>query len=176
MEHVDFYSERLAMELIHRDHARLAFEILNDDRLYTYIPKKAPTLKELEIQYTFWENRESPDGAEYWLNWVIFLQTTRQLVGTVQIGIHRQKKEGAIAYMVGERFQSKGYGTEVVHALLAHCKNHYGVQRFKAWIDTRNVASIRLVQKVGMKQIECVEKADHFDGEDSDEYIFQLDV
>ena len=176
MDHVGFDSEHLSMELIHRGHAVQAIDVLSDKLLYTYIPRNPPILEDLERQYRFWERRDSPDETEYWLNWVIFLRTTRECVGTVQIGIDKQKREGSIAYMIGRNFQGRGYGTESVRAMLEHCQSHYGVQCFKAWIDTRNGASIRLVQKLGMKQVEFIEKADHFDGEDSDEYVFQLDV
>lgn len=175
MEHQDFFSSRLFMQLIKKEHAAIALAVLKTESLYTYLPKQAPTLEKLEKQYAFWENRNSPDGTEYWLNWVVLDRVTRQFMGTVQIGIHREKKEGTIAYTIGTAFQGKGYGTEAVQAMIDHCKNHYQVRRFKAWIDTRNASSIRLVQKLGMQQVEMIEKADHFDGEDSDEFVFQLD-
>ncbi|MBP9708765.1 MAG: GNAT family N-acetyltransferase [Oligoflexales bacterium] len=44
----------------------------------------------------------------------------------------------------------------------------------KAWIDTRNLASINLVKKLGMTQVEFIAKADHFKGTDSDEFVFRI--
>ena len=98
------------------------------------------------------------------------------MIGRVQTGIHKAKNEASIAYMIGFDFQGLGYGTEGVEGLITHCHQHYGVLMFKAWIDTRNAASIRLVQKIGMRQVELIEKADHFDGQDSDEFVFELDL
>ena len=175
MEHRDFSSPRLTMELITQKHAIRAFGVVRDENLYTYLPEKPPSLAELEKRYAFWECRDSPDGTEYWLNWAVVHRISQQLIGTVQLGIHKEKKEGAIAYMIGSEFQGQGYGTEAVKASLEHGKKHYGVQVFKAWIDTRNKPSIRLVQKLGMEQVSLIEKADHFDGEDSDEFVFQLE-
>ena len=176
MEHKDFYSSRLKMLLIKKGYAAQAHLVLQDEALYRYIPKSAPSLADLERTFGFWENRDSPDKSEYWLNWIVCTQDTGACIGRVQIGIHKEKKVGDIAYMIGSASQGKGYGTEAVRALLNHCQEVYGVSCFKAWIDTRNAASIRLVEKVGMHEIEFIEKADHFDGEDSDEYVYQLMV
>ena len=173
MKHEGFHSSRLMMELIRKEHASKAFDVFQHRDLYMYLPQGVPTLYDLEKQYSAWECTDSPDGAEYWLNWVVVHKITQKIIGRVQIGIDKDKKEGSIAYMIGVPFQGKGYGTESVQALLTHCKNKYGVLVFKAWIDTRNVSSIRLVEKLGMERIEFIEKADHFDGEDSDEFVFQ---
>ena len=174
MEHENFYSSRLMMQLIRKEHASKALDVLQHKDLYTYIPQGPPTLEYLTKRYTALECRDSPDGTEYWLNWVVMQRSTQRIIGTVQAGIGKEKKEGTIAYMIGVEFQGQGYGTEAVKALLSHCKNKYGVVVFKAWIDTRNASSIRLVEKLGMEQIEMIEKADHFDGQDSDEFVFQL--
>ena len=173
MTHINFSSPRLQIDLIKREHAQNAVAVLQHKELYRYIPQNPPTLEDLENRYSFWENRSSPDGTEYWLNWVILIPSSQQIVGTLQAGIHKERKEASIAYMIGIAFQGKGYGTEAVQALIQHCRIHYGVRVFKAWIDTRNTASIRLVQTLGMEQIEYIEKADHFDGQDSDEFVFQ---
>ena len=173
MQHTSFSSKRLNVVLITRDHASQTYPFLNNPSLYTYLPKDPPTLDALEKQYTFWENRESPDGSEYWLNWVVFYQDL--CIGTVQAGVHREKKEASIAYMISSDFQGQGLGTEATGALIDHLRTHYAVKRVKAWIDTRNASSIRLVEKLGLEQIEFLEKADHFKGEDSDEFVYQKD-
>ncbi len=175
MKHKAFETKRLRMHLIKKEHAGLTYTVLQSPNLYSYIPQKPPTLKELEKKFEWWEkNTESPDGTEYWLNWIVVEKVTLTTIGTIQIGIHKENREGAIAYMIGIDFQGKGYGTEAVKALLDHCHTEYSVQVFKAWIDTRNIASLRLVQKIGMNKVDFLQNADHFDGENSDEWVFEL--
>ena len=171
-----FQSLRLIMKPVHRDLASQVWPILQDENLYTFIPQDPPSLEALEKRYLFLENTLSPDKTEYWLNWVLFNQDKQEVIGTLQAGVHIENKQATIAYMIGIHAQNKGYATEAVQALIHYLKDQYQITQVKAWIDTRNAASIRLVEKVGMQQVEFIEKADHFKGSDSDEYVYQLDI
>lgn len=176
MEHQDFYSDRLHMQLIKREHAALMHPLLQDPALFTYLPADPPQLAKLEERYAFWEARESPDGSEYWLNYVACLSTSGEPVGTLQAGVHREKREASIAYTIVTPFQGQGLGSEATAAMIDHLVNQYQVQRVKAWIDTRNLASIKLVEKVGLSRVELLKDADHFKGQSSDEWVFQMDI
>ena len=169
--HTDFKSERLQMKLINQGHAALTYDFLQDPQLYRYLPQDPPERERLEERYRLWESRSSPDESEYWLNWVIFLEDT--CIGTVQAGVDRATGEASIAYLIATPSQGRGFGSEAANALLEHLTHHYQVTKVKAWIDTRNVASIRLVEKLGMQRVELIEKADHFKGADSDEFVYQ---
>ena len=172
--HVNFLSARLKMVLIQREHAQLAHAFLRDPQLYLYLPKDAPSLADVERQFSFWENRISPDKSEFWLNWAVFWKEA--CIGTMQAGVHRASKEASIAYMIATGYQGKGLGTEATGAMIDHLHQHYKVRRVKAWIDTRNRASIRLVEKLGLQKVEWIQNADHFKGASSDEFVFQKDL
>ena len=176
MKHQDFQSNRLNMQLVEARLAPMIWSLLSDPSLYTFVPQDPPTLENLEKRYLFWENRLSPDKTEYWLNWVIFEKDSNSPIGTLQAGVHIESQVATIAYKVGTSYQRKGYGTESVIAMIEHLRTDYGVTQIKAWIDTRNVPSISLVEKIGMKQIQYIEKADHFKGSDSHEYVYQMDI
>ena len=175
MEHANFSSERLQMVLITKEHAAIVHTVFQDPELFTYLPNDPPELERLEKQYAFWEGREAPDGSEYWLNYVLFLSSTGAFVGTLQSGVHRETREASIAYVIATDFQGRGLGTEATRALIAHLKQRYEISGVKAWIDTRNRTSIRLVEKLGMRQVEFIKNADHFKGQDSDEFVYYMD-
>lgn len=160
------------MDLIQEEHASETIKFLSDNRLYTYIPEDPPTLEALKRRYRFWEARESPDGVEFWLNWVVF--NHENCVGTLQAGIHRARREASIAYMIAFEHHGYGFATEAVTALIDHLRSHYQVSLIKSWIDTRNLASLRVVEKAGLERIEHIKDADHFKGESSDEFVYQL--
>ena len=176
MKHNDIKSARLNMTLVKKEHAPIVHSAFQDHELFTFLPNDPPLLSKLEDQYSFWEGRVSPDGSEYWLNYVVFLLSSGEFIGTLQAGVHRDTKEASIAYVIASQFQGVGLGTEMTQALVEHLKSSYGVRCIKAWIDTRNIASIRLVQKLGMSQVDLIKNADHFKGCPSDEYIFQMDL
>ena len=175
MNHRNFTSARMNMVLVTQDHAAIVHRALQDPSLYKYLPEDPPKLKALEERYAFWEGRVSPDESEYWLNYVVFLSNSGAFVGTLQAGIHREDKEASIAYMIVTSSQGQGLGTEATRAMMEHLRQDYQVRCIKAWIDTRNEPSIRLVENLGMRNVEFLPKADHFKGQGSDEFVFQIE-
>jgi ribosomal-protein-alanine N-acetyltransferase len=57
-------------------------------------------------------------------------------------------------------------------ARLVEMLSELGVREVKAWVDTRNLASIRLVERVGLTRFDKLIEADHFKGSSSDEWFF----
>jgi ribosomal-protein-alanine N-acetyltransferase len=121
----------------------------------------------------FWGKRISPDGNEIWLNWAARLTETGALIGHFQAGI-KEGTESNLGYTVGKHHQKKGYASEALQTILLFLKMEMGLESIKAWIDTRNTASIKLVEKIGMTKIGTIKKADHFKGSDSDEFVYQF--
>lgn len=171
-----FESERLTFVPIMEAHAHWTQPILADEKLYTWMPATPPELTSLKTRYSFWESRRSPDGKELWWNWVIGLKSVDDepqvlCLGTLQVGIDRASQVATLAYIIGSGFQRNGYATEAVLSLLDLLRNK-GVHQVMAWVDTRNVASIRLLDKVGLTPIDRIENADFFKGSQSDEWIY----
>jgi L-amino acid N-acyltransferase YncA len=69
----------------------------------------------------------------------------------------RGKRGSPISFSPSQR---QGYAKEALGALLPALREVYGIGRFHAEIDTRNIASIRLVESLGF---ECVRRIDHAD-------------
>ena len=65
-------TERLCLEPLLRSHAAILFPLLQDERIYRYIPQDPPiSVAALEERYHRLENRLSPTGDEAWLNWAV---------------------------------------------------------------------------------------------------------
>jgi len=146
--------------------------VLNAQELYQFIPSDPPSREALQALYTRWEKRISPDGTELWLNWIARLEQTEIAVGHFQAGL-KNSGEAYIAYTVGKDHQRRGYAFEALTEICRLLRDSLGADPIKAWIDSRNTASIELVKKLGMKQVGSIENADHFKGTQSDEVIFQ---
>jgi len=54
-----------------------------------------------------------------------------------------------VGYLLGESFWGKGYATEILKGLIDYIKSEALVTRLIAGVDTDNVASIKLLQKLG---------------------------
>lgn len=165
---------RLFLEPLVAAHAAALYTALQDPTLYTFIPQNPPlSWDDLLVRYTALSTRRSPTGQEVWLNWVLCRRGTNDYVGTVQATIH-EDRTAMLAYMVFPPFWGQGYGREGCARVLTNLRDVYGVSRVSAEIDTRNTASIRLIEALGFNCVALTPHADFFKGVESDEYLFEL--
>lgn len=166
-------TDRLILEPILVSHASEMVSLLKDADLYSFVPQDPPELAKLEKTYDFWSKRASPAGDELWLNWAARNKQTGEVIGHFQAGV-KEGTESNLGYTVGLCFQRQGFAKEALQAILSFLNEKMRLESIKAWIDTRNLASIALVEKLGMVKVGFIEKADHFKGKDSDEHVYQL--
>ena len=166
---------RLLLEPILPVHAPVLYERLRDERLYRFIPQDPPdTLEALEDRYQFLSGRRSPDGREAWLNWAVRERDSGQYAGTLEATVY-DKGTAIIAYMVFVPCQRRGIAAEACGRLLEHLFEGYRAGMVAAEIDTRNAASIALVESLGFERVGFQKDADHFKGSTSDEYRYEIE-
>lgn len=162
---------RLRFEPLAERHASMLFDELRDDRLYTYIPEDPPiSVTALAARYARLA-AGSPQPDEIWRNWVMFDRGARP-IGTLQASIFADHR-AMIAYMVLPRYWQQGYGAEGVRWMLGEVIERDGAETAEAFIDTRNRASIALVQCLGFNLRTTIHNADSFKGSSSDEYVYE---
>jgi RimJ/RimL family protein N-acetyltransferase len=165
---------RLLLEPIVIGPATALFEALQASELYTYIPQEAPSsLDALKSRFEALSGRHSPDGREVWLNWALRQRATGVYAGTVQATV-RADHTALLAYMIFVPFWRQGYAREGCARVLAHLFEDYQVSQVAAEIDTRNTASIRLVEALRFTYVATTPGADFFKGAVSDEYRYEL--
>jgi ribosomal-protein-alanine N-acetyltransferase len=150
-------TKRLTIEPLLRSHARLLFRALQDERLYRFYAGKAPdSVAALERQYDVWAKRASPDGLQVWLNYALRSAAGRY-VGWIQATI--EGDTATIGYDIFPDFWRQGYATEACSELIRQlCAA--GVRRVLATADTENIASIRLLRRLGFALARCGPSAD----------------
>jgi [ribosomal protein S5]-alanine N-acetyltransferase len=148
------------------------FDGLADPVGYRYIPQEPPTkLEDLAARYRKLESRRSPDGTEAWLNRAL-IGLDGKAYGYVQATVNLNSEEAFIAYFIFSPSQRQGYAREALDVLLPALREAYGIVKFNAEIDTRNVASIRLVESLGFVFTRHAPNADELKGSISDEYHY----
>ena len=161
---------RLVLEPITLAHAAELQELFSDPELHRFTPTEVLVLDQQRILCERWATRRSPDGNELWLNWVARHSSTRAVIGHIQVGI-LDHGVATVAYLVARRVQREGLAAEALRRVIAFLPDLH-VTELKAWIDTRNLASIALVQRLGFEQVELVRNAAVVKGTSSDEYVF----
>jgi len=142
--------------------------------LYRYIPQEPPTdLTALAGIFERLETRASPDGQERWMNWVVRLKPHGDCLGRVQVTI-RADGSAYLAYEIGAAHWEKGFATEACQRIVRALFDDFRVVQIVAEVDTRNAASIRLLERLGFERAELRKAADFFKGESSDEFRYVL--
>lgn len=82
-----------------------------------------------------------------WLTLAVEHRKEKQVIGEVLL--KRGDNHAEIGYVIASAFQGAGYASEAVGALLPEASAALSVRRFTAVVDTRNEASLRLLEKFG---------------------------
>ena len=138
-------------------HADILFPILSDPELWQFTDSTSPeTVEALRRRYLRLESRRGPDGEQHWLNWAIEESASSRVVGFVQATVHDSRAVADIAYVLGRLFWGKGLATSSVRTMLAFLGTA-GVRKFQATVDSKNLPSIRLLERLGFQAIDTTD-------------------
>jgi aminoglycoside 6'-N-acetyltransferase len=108
-----------------------------------------------------------------WLQLGIAERSTDHLIGDIGICLHGPAEAHAeIGFTLAPGAQGRGLGSEAVREALAMLFERTDIARVVAVTDARNVASVRLLQRVGMEPVETVHAV--FRGEPCIELVHEL--
>ena len=79
-----------------------------------------------------------------------------------------------IGYWIGEQYWRNGYATEAVKQLVAIAFNQLGINRVYANIFEYNVASMRVLEKIGFEKEAIVKLSVIKEGRIFNEYIYSI--
>jgi RimJ/RimL family protein N-acetyltransferase len=165
---------RLRLEPLAEAHADGLFAGLGDERLYAHIAERPPvSLEALRARYRRLESRRSPDGREQWLNWVLFVAGAARPLGYVQATVHADGV-AEVAYLLLRAAWGSGYAREATQAMVAHLRTRDGGLRFRATVDPRNAASVRLLEALGFARVALRRDAEQIGGLWTDEAEYRL--
>ena len=108
------------------------------------------------------------DAAEGWIlgqpescadgscfTWAITLCDTSELCGSISLGITPRFNTAKMGCWLGRPYWSNGYATEAAKAVLDHGFSHLRLHKIHARHFSRNPASGRVLQKIGMAHEGC---------------------
>lgn len=138
-------------------HAAEMFPVLCDSAIYQFEGEPPPSLERLAAGYRRKETRESPDGTEKWLNWVVRLNSG-ELAGYVQATVVSDGRS-YVGYEFASRFWRKGIATSALQTMFAELARHYGVRELIAVLKVANFRSTGLLRKLGFVEVPAEEQA-----------------
>ncbi len=110
---------------------------------------------------------------EIWFQLAIAECASGRLIGDIGICVHAGDDAHAeIGFTLAPQAQHLGLGTEAVRTAVAMLFEHTGVKRIVGITDARNIASLRLLERIGMGQVQTLETV--FRGEPCTELLCEL--
>lgn len=119
--------------------------------------------------------RLNPDTPGQWFQFAVILSSTGELVGdcgTKSDGADPRQAE--IGYTIARRQRGRGYGIDAVRTLLGYLFDDRDKHRVTASCDPRNTASIRLLERIGMRREGHMRESAWFKGEWADDLLFAM--
>lgn len=117
----------------------------------------------------------NPGIPGLWYQIGIVLQSSSELIG--DCGFHvlaNELRQVEFGISLVPEFQCQGYATEVLRALLNYLFVEMGKHRVFGSVDPRNLPSIKLMQRVGMRKEAHFLRSLWFKGEWVDDMIFAI--
>lgn len=108
-----------------------------------------------EIRLRFLKMVASDAETKYW---VVRLKDNSTSVGIVSLGTHHNNIDTEISYQLLPEWWGKGYATEVVEAVVTYGLEDLGLERVIAETQIANIASCRLLEKIGMGLEQTLER------------------
>ena len=165
-------TQRLSLEPLNAWHGEPLFVGgLKDPLLYIYMAKEPPlAVADLSRRFERLESRRSPDGSELWLNWAVRL-TAGGYIGLIEATV-TPDEIALLAYFVFAPHQRQGYAREAAAGVLAHLAE-IGARAARATVDTRNQASIGVLEALGFTRTDTIMKREKVRGRWVDDHVYE---
>ncbi|MEH1864033.1 MAG: GNAT family protein [Nostoc sp.] len=105
----------------------------------------------------------------------VTLKTQQQLIGICRISVQDiYNKTGSIGYCFTKKFWGQGYATEAVKAVVSFGFQELSLHRIFATCHPENIASARVMQKIGMQQEGYLREHHWIKGEWRDSWLYAI--
>jgi len=137
------------------------YEYLSDPVTYIFEPGKPISLEEAQELVS-----QRSAGNDFW---AVILKQDNKLIGHLYFKQLEPKERMTweLGYIFNPRYQKKGYASEASTALTDYAFANYQVHRIMARCNPENVASWKLLEKIGFTREGCFSKYGFIHKDDS---------
>ena len=153
VKNVRLETERLIIRAYTENDFMESFKLMQDKELLKYKNMDVMSLEEFRKLFNFiMRMNEVGFDGDYKYSFIINLKETGENIGWVGVGgmdIDHSIKE--IYYLISRKHQGKGYATEASKVMLEFGFNTIGIDEIVAVCTKENIASRRVMEKIGLK-------------------------
>lgn len=129
------------------------YAVVSEPDFYQFIPEDVPNRDDIQrvIEWSIQCNQKNTPTKIHKLNLAIVDRESQTLIGYCGLGPDDVKEtEIELYYGISEAYRGQGIASEATYALLKYAFNKIGLRKVIAVVHPGNVASIRIVDKLGM--------------------------
>lgn len=149
---------RLILREFTPDDAEAAYDLNNDPDVVKYTGDDP--FSSIEEARIFLENYDHYKKYGYG-RWAVILKSSEEFLGWCGLKYEQEVDEFDIGFRFSKRYWNKGYATEAAAACLDHGFNRFHMKRIAGRAMLENKASIKVLEKIGMKFLKECEFAKH---------------
>jgi RimJ/RimL family protein N-acetyltransferase len=109
-----------------------------------------------------------------WFQYAVELGDGHAHIGDVGVNLNDNLRQAEIGYTIAPERQGRGYATEAVRAVLEHLFRVRGLHKVSAECDARNVASARVLERLGFTREGLRREHTWIKGEWTDDLLYGL--
>lgn len=171
---VQLTTERLLLKPISQDYAEAIYRYRSDsvtNRYQGWIPK------DVEDVRSFITNRTSREMnvTGTWFQFVVTLKASGEIIG--DIGLHflgSRNEQVELGCTIGRDHQGNGYAREALNEVISYLFNTLDKRSLIATIDTANIQSIRLFERLGFRREDNLKDSVLQDGSRVADLVYSL--
>lgn len=134
-----------------------------------------PIPESIEMGFQWLDRHRERFRQQAGIRWAIVPTGSAQSIGT--IGLTITSKEECIAELgivIGRSYWGKGIGTSAAHLVIYYAFHIFGLAEIQAEVLQRNIASIRLLEKVGFHLLRTIPGDPQSDPDSEDCFLYVL--
>jgi RimJ/RimL family protein N-acetyltransferase len=146
-------TEHLQLRSFRTEDAPVFAAYRSDPEVARYQGWDAPFPLEKASQFIEAMIRAQPGIPGEWYQIAIEVKESRRMIGDCAFHVFEEDGQQArIGFTLARKFQGQGYATEAVLCLLSYLFETLKLHRVSAICDAENIASARVLEKVGMRR------------------------
>lgn len=166
-------TERLLLRRLTNDDFEEVIALRGNPETMKFIPRPLVKTKEDALEHLRMMEEKIVNNTG--INWGITIKGNPKIIGIIgHYKIQPENHRSEIGYMMLPEFNGKGYMSEAIKVVLAYGFDQLNLHSIEAVIDPDNVASEKILQKIGFVKEAHILENELWDGKFWDSVIYSL--
>ncbi|BCN30979.1 GNAT family N-acetyltransferase [Anaeromicropila herbilytica] len=98
-------------------------------------------------------------------------------IGAISIYLNKDNSEGELGWIISKKYWGCGFATEAANEIINLAKKELKVNKFIAHCDSENIASYRVMEKLGMELVNKTQgRRNKLSDEDREDLMYALEI